>query len=48
MVREAKEGANSYMERSSSDIFGAIQIYVGDSLGPINPLKHEKGTKGRL
>ena len=48
MIREAKEGANSYMERSSPDIFRAIQIHVGDSLGPINLSKHEEGSRGRL
>ena len=31
MVPGAKERPNTYMERSSPSIFGAIQIYVGDS-----------------
>ena len=48
MVREAKKEANSYMEISSPDIFEAIQIHVGDSPRPVDPLKHKKGTRRRL
>ena len=45
MVCEAKKGANSYMERYSPGIFGAIQIHVGDSSGLVDPPEHEKRPK---
>ena len=45
MVREAKEGANSYMERSGLGIFGEIQIHIGDNPEPFDPLKHEERIK---
>ena len=48
MVYETEEGSKSYVERSSLGIFRAIQIHVGDNPGPIDPLEHEKGTRGRL
>ena len=43
MVYETEERPNSYMERSSPSIFGAIQIHVGDNPGSINLSKYEKG-----
>ena len=40
--------AQWYMERSSSGIFGAIQIHAGDSPRSNDPPMHEKETRRRL
>ena len=48
MVNETKEISNSYMERSSPGIFGAIQIHVGDSPRPNDPPVHEEKTVRKL
>ena len=45
MVYETEERPNSYMERSSPSIFGAIQIHVGDNPRPFDPSKYEKRTR---
>ena len=36
------------MERSSLDIFGAIQIHAGDSPRPNDPSVHEEEARRRL
>ena len=48
MVYKTKERSNSYTERSSPGIFGAIQISVGNSLGPNDLPVHEEETRGKL
>ena len=48
MVREAKEGANSYMERFGPNIFGEIQIHVGDNPKTFDPPKHDERIRGQL
>ena len=48
MIYEAEEIPNSYIERFSPGIFGAIQIHVGDSPELINPSEYEKEIGGKL
>ena len=48
MVHGTEEGSNSYIERSSPGIFGAIQIHAGDNPIPPDPSKHEEETRGEL
>ena len=48
MVHETEERSNSYMERSSPGIVGAIQIHAGDSPRSNDPLVHEEETRQRL
>ena len=43
MVSGTKEELDSYLKRSSSGIFGEIQIRVGDSPDPINHSSMKKG-----
>ena len=48
MIYKTEERPNSYMERSSPGIFGAIQIHAGDSPRPNDPPVHEEETRRRL
>ena len=48
MVHETEEGSNSYIERPRQSIFGEIQIHIGNSPGPIDPLVHKEETRQRL
>ena len=48
MVHEIEEEPDSYMERSSPGIFGAIQIHVGGNPEPFDPLVHEKKNREKL
>ena len=48
MVYETEERPNSYIERSSSGIFEAIQIHARDSPKSNDPLVHEEEIRRRL